>query len=625
MLRKPFLVAGRSRWAVLVAAVASIVTMFVATSAAQATVVDDQGTFAGVALVNNTGLSGSSVTAVTSPGPCSDPWLSSDFSLPNSGLCWHSGGRVVNANETFALTWDAPTASNQHAYWAGTRGYVEQFLRDVASGSGTFTSPYALTGQYQSPTGPAANNSVFGGGCIDYGSVGGSACDFGNGNGAGHDFATGGCTPTGSSWGATGANSVCLTDSQIQSELSAMVTQTGIIGHTKTGYSPLVVLLTPPGVETCLDASGYLCSANSASPTAAGQFCSYHSHMNVNGTDITYVVQPWVANGPCDDASDPKIPDNPTPPQLATAAGLRLVNPLSRAELGAITNPDLNGWSALNGSEIDDNGCVSLPNNLDQVAVGTSSQNPYFLQREFNNAGVISSDPYTYFGCAPEVILSPNFVVPSSVNQGDVVAFDGSSTATTLLIPNSGYQWKFGDGATASGPSVEHSYSKGGTYTVTLTVTDRGGDKASLSQDIVVLGATGQPSSNQPGQQGGSGSSAAPLHVHLQLLPMGFRQVLRAGIPVRLTSSGKASGFASVSVSRAIAKRLHLRVGRARSVVIGRGFVSEILGGTATLHLYLSRGTVARLKGFRHLSLTVTLALVGAAGDHLTIDAAGRY
>jgi hypothetical protein len=75
-----------------------------------------------------------------------------------------------------------------------------------------------------------------------------------------------------------------------------------------------------------------------------------------------------------------------------------------------------------------------------------------------------------------------------------------------------------------------------------------------------------------------------------------------------------------------MARRLHLRVPRgARAVVIGQGTVSEIFKGTALLRLHLSRATVAKLKRTRHVNLTITLQLFGAAGDHLVIDAAGRY
>ena len=58
-------------------------------------------------------------------------------------------------------------------------------------------------------------------------------------------------------------NTVCLTKSQIQNELSAMIPQAGILGRTQPGYTPLVTLLLPPGVQTCLDGSNRLCSVNS--------------------------------------------------------------------------------------------------------------------------------------------------------------------------------------------------------------------------------------------------------------------------------------------------------------------------------------------------------------------------
>jgi hypothetical protein len=59
--------------------------------------------------------------------------------------------------------------------------------------------------------------------------------------------------------------------------------------------------------------------------------------------------------------------------------------------------------------------------------------------------------------------------------------------------------------------------------------------------------------------------------------------------------------------------------------VIGVGTLSGITTGTATLHLRLSRVMAAKLKNLRHLTLTVRLKLVAASGDHLAVDAAGRY
>ena len=46
-----------------------------------------------------------------------------------------------------------------------------------------------------------------------------------------------------------------------------MVAQEGIVGRTQPGYTPLLVVMTPPGVVDCLDAAGKLCSANAAIAT----------------------------------------------------------------------------------------------------------------------------------------------------------------------------------------------------------------------------------------------------------------------------------------------------------------------------------------------------------------------
>src|SRR5947209_9396046 len=169
----------------------SVFTLLVASSA-QAVVVLDQGVTAGVTLVPG-GTLPAGVSAVTSSGPCSDPTLPPDLVLPSIGLCYHGGG-VMHVNETFTLTWDP-----LRRYWQSTRDYLETFLSDVAAGSGTLTSPYALTGQYTDATGRASNQSIYGGGCIDYGSVGGSACQFGNtsGSGPGNDYPANGCPVTG--------------------------------------------------------------------------------------------------------------------------------------------------------------------------------------------------------------------------------------------------------------------------------------------------------------------------------------------------------------------------------------------------------------------------------------------
>jgi PKD domain len=642
MLRIALALATTASLALLAAGGAQAIVIDTNASGASVPFDSSQSTsYTGVALVPGTpltDLSAANVPVVTSNAPCSDPALTADFgnSLPTNGICFH-GGSVLHANETFAMTWDP-----DRRYWESTRDYVEQFLSDVAAGSGTLTSPYAVAGQYTDGSGRAANKSLYGGGCIDYGNPGGYTCKFGdtNDSGVGSDYPANGCTPSGTnqyyeepdgSYG-TAPNDVCLTDGQIQTELAGggswqgMTELSGLLSRVAAGYTPLLVVLTPPGVEVCLDAAGTVCSANGSSPV---RFCSYHSQVDVGGTEIPYVVQPWTASWydqvGCDDPDIQPIPflehQVLTPAEALTLAqdvGQRLVSPISQGQIAAMTNPFLDAWFGLGGSEINDNGCIpeAIPPNADQATVGTSSQNPYYLQREFNNAGVLESDPNAPT-CAVEVALQPEFVVPSTVHSGDEVQFDGSATTSTLIVPKADYQWNFGDGSnplTVPGPSVVHVFKKGGTFDVTLTVTDRGGNVAKLTQEIHVTG---------PGTVSGTGKGAA-LKAKLLLMPESLKSVLGSGISMHVTVNEKAAGFITVSITRGEARSAHI-AGRGSSVVIGRGTVSQLKNGTASLRLRMARGVAAKLKHLRHVTLTVRLALVGTAGDHLAIDAAGRY
>jgi PKD repeat protein len=74
---------------------------------------------------------------------------------------------------------------------------------------------------------------------------------------------------------------------------------------------------------------------------------------------------------------------------------------------------------------------------------------------------------------------------PYSGTVNAALSFDGSasSDADGRIVS---YDWKFGDGGTASGARVLHAFAATGTYTVTLTVTDDSGLSASATATATV-------------------------------------------------------------------------------------------------------------------------------------------
>lgn len=74
---------------------------------------------------------------------------------------------------------------------------------------------------------------------------------------------------------------------------------------------------------------------------------------------------------------------------------------------------------------------------------------------------------------------------PSSPQPGQTVSFTGSATGGS---PPYSFSWSFGDGASATGNPVSHSYSAAGSYTATLRVTDSTSASVSSTQIITVTG-----------------------------------------------------------------------------------------------------------------------------------------
>ena len=87
---------------------------------------------------------------------------------------------------------------------------------------------------------------------------------------------------------------------------------------------------------------------------------------------------------------------------------------------------------------------------------------------------------------APADTQAPTAVLTASDTafQGDPLSFSAAGSSDNRGITS--YQWTFGDGTSASGKSVTHTYAAGGTYTVTLTLQDAAGNETSKTQAVTV-------------------------------------------------------------------------------------------------------------------------------------------
>jgi PKD repeat protein len=142
-------------------------------------------------------------------------------------------------------------------------------------------------------------------------------------------------------------------------------------------------------------------------------------------------------------------------------------------------NAECNWWNSSTGPTASGN-----PNGTGEEVVGNADYTPWLVAR------------------APGGACTGGGTTPPP-NQPPVASFTHSCTALTCSFTSTSsdpdgsiasYNWTFGDGtpaATSQNPS--HTYATGGTYTVTLTVTDNQGATNSRSQSVTVTKQNSAP------------------------------------------------------------------------------------------------------------------------------------
>lgn len=106
--------------------------------------------------------------------------------------------------------------------------------------------------------------------------------------------------------------------------------------------------------------------------------------------------------------------------------------------------------------------------------------------------------PKAIFSFAPDAPVEGQSVQFDASASVDIISCpDGATTLDQCITSNvlSDYSWTFGDGSTGKGKVTSHAYSKAGSYTATLTVSNARGRSASTSK-FVTVGASQNPTAS---------------------------------------------------------------------------------------------------------------------------------
>jgi len=358
----------------------------------------------------------------------------------------YNGGPVMASNANYAFYWYPAGAP---AYPSDYQAGVNQYLEDLAQDSSGHENVDSVAAQYNDADGEFANyDSQFAGAIVDT-----------------DPYPANGCAQA----------PICLTDKQIQTELTGYVTAHGLPYDLAHEY----FLLTPPGVESCFEANGRECSAGSSTPV----YCAYHGNSPIGESELIYADDPYVTgNLACDDGNHPN----------GSSSDGALEGGLSHEHDESITDPEPNGaWTDIGGSggEIGDKCAESMGTAVGTAANGASYNQVvnghfYWYQEEWSNQSNQCLQRLTFSGAEPTATFS------SEPGTGESMSFD--ATGSTAPGEVARYNWQFNDGPGPSTPvetttpTVSHTFPTAGAYLVALTVFAADGTSIGTASAVVV-------------------------------------------------------------------------------------------------------------------------------------------
>jgi len=164
-----------------------------------------------------------------------------------------------------------------------------------------------------------------------------------------------------------------------------------------------------------------------------------------------------------------------------------------------------------------------------------------------------------------------------------------------------GVHWSFGDGTSADGESASHAYAAAGTFTVTVSATDRAGNTSSATRTISVI----DPNAKQLPLIAPLVPAAGPAITLKLPRSVRFKSLLKHGVTAEVATSEPATVLGNL-------------LGRARGgriAAVGDLIVaSKTLRNVKAKRKLVLRPTPSRLGKRRSLSLTVQVVATDARG-----------
>jgi PKD domain len=592
----------------------------------------------------------------------------------------YENGPVVYRTAPYAIYWDPHTGR----YRGSWEELISGFLANAGEDSGSLRNNFAVITQYHDTTGGRAQYDLtFHGAYTDT-----------------DPFpAANNCSEP----------APCLTDAQVRTELTKYIDANGLPAgvNPSSGVTPIYFLFTPPGVSVCLEGSGE--HGHCSSQSSANPLCSYHSFIPPGGSrteNVLYAVEPWTAGNlgtlelsevsgkGCQDGEEPIEEPNQIglgpEGEYSTGLGDLIVNNVADQALSTATDPLLNGWhdtgadtkevvdkcrnDFLGGENI--NPATETPDKNTKAGHRhnqTIGGTPYYLNDVFDQAAWYAA--YPGVPCINNVHVHPEFTAQNKVRSGDVATFNATESDVSLGIAK--YTWSFGDGTGTNvdcegrvptngfGPqectstsgtnitnpvaSTDHVYAYGGTYEVTLTVTDDGGNEASTSHNVTVEGPPPPAPASQtstaaaPGTNGStsggttSGGTTAsgtngsttpqPQVVATQaVVSTKLSSALRSGLVVRYSVSQQVAGRFEVLLASSIARRIRLHgpsatglaKGTPPQTVIAKAILVTTKGGRGTYKITFSKTTASRLRKLHKVTLMIRMVVHNATSPVAT-------